>query len=117
MDEQKTILSIVEGIEKREREIAESLLLLKQIAVSLDSTQKVKGNPVYTIHIKDCFLSHRAIGVLVESKINYLGELCAIEPSVLCRYKNCGKKTIAELEALLVKHGLYWGDTTYLDSL
>jgi DNA-directed RNA polymerase alpha subunit len=111
------ILTMVEELEKKNKEIAEALASLKEIAKTISCEINIDFNPAYTIKMHDCNLSFRARGVLMDVGIHLLGQLCALSRSYFTRQRNCGKKTITELEQVMYKHGLCWGDTTYVEAL
>lgn len=111
------ILTMVEELEKKNKEIAEALVSLKEIARTISCAKNIEANPAYTIKMHDINLSFRARGVLMDAGIHLLGQLCALSRSFFTRQKNCGSKTITELEEVMERHGLFWGDTTYIEAV
>jgi len=57
----------------------------------------------------DLDLSVRALNCLKAADIETLGELVTFNKNDLLKFRNFGKKSLAELEELLASKGLYFG--------
>ncbi len=57
----------------------------------------------------DLDLSVRALNCLKQADVETLGELCSLNKSDLLKFRNFGKKSLTELEALLQEHNLDFG--------
>ena len=57
----------------------------------------------------DLDLSVRALNCLKAAQVENLGELCSFNKNDLLKFRNFGKKSLTELEALLVKNNLEFG--------
>ena len=53
--------------------------------------------------------SVRALNCLTQADVETLGELCCLNKSDLLKFRNFGKKSLTELEALLADHNLEFG--------
>ena len=89
---------------------------------SLSIERTVDGVPdnILTKKLVDCNLSVRALnclrdykeyvdGKLVERPIKTVGDLTRIHKTDLLKMRNCGKKTLREVDDLLAELGLEWG--------
>lgn len=89
---------------------------------SLSVERTVDGVPdnILTKKLVDCNLSVRALnclrdykeyvdGKLVERPIKTVGDLTRIHKTDLLKMRNCGKKTLREVDDLLTELGLEWG--------
>ena len=59
--------------------------------------------------LEDLDLSVRAYNCLKAAKINSLGELVKYDTHELLKFRNFGKKSLVEIEELLVEKGLTFG--------
>ena len=59
--------------------------------------------------LEDLDLSVRAYNCLKAAKINSLGELVRYDTHELLKFRNFGKKSLVEIEELLVEKGLTFG--------
>ena len=57
----------------------------------------------------DLDLSVRALNCLKQADVDTLGELCCLNKSDLLKFRNFGKKSLTELEALLANNNLEFG--------
>ena len=59
-----------------------------------------RNSAITHLHVDDFGLSLRAYGVLVDLEVETVSDLVRLNPEELLRHqRNCGKKTIAEIEA------------------
>jgi DNA-directed RNA polymerase subunit alpha len=59
--------------------------------------------------LTDLDLSVRAYNCLKAADIKTLGDLAALEVSDMMKFRNFGKKSLTELEALIAEKGLTFG--------
>ena len=59
--------------------------------------------------LTDLDLSVRAYNCLKAADIRTLGDLAALEVSDMMKFRNFGKKSLTELEALIAEKGLTFG--------
>jgi DNA-directed RNA polymerase subunit alpha len=59
--------------------------------------------------LSDMYLSVRALNCLKTSEIETLADLVRLQRNDLMKFRNFGKKSLTELDALLTKHNLYFG--------
>ena len=64
---------------------------------------------ILDIPLNDLDLSVRAYNCCKENGIRTLGQLAELEAAAIIKFKNCGKKTLHELEELLKEQGLHFG--------
>ena len=89
---------------------------------SLPVERTVEGVPdsILTKRLVDCNLSVRALnclhsyheiidGKIVDSPIETVGDLTRLHKTDLLKMRNCGKKTLIEVDELLKEFGLEWG--------
>ncbi len=79
--------------EERERQICESDDLLKLLRT----------------RIVDCDLSVRALNCLKCAEIETIGDLCKCQKLALLKFRNFGKRSLAELDDFIESIGLQWG--------
>jgi DNA-directed RNA polymerase subunit alpha len=60
-------------------------------------------------NLEDMDLSVRAYNCLKAAKINSLEELVSFNTNDLLKFRNFGKKSLVEIEALLIEKGLSFG--------
>ena len=107
--------------ERLRARIATLELNAKNLA-SLTVERTVEGVPdsILTKRLVDCNLSVRALnclhsyheiidGKLVDSPIETVGDLTRLHKTDLLKMRNCGKKTLIEVDELLKELGLEWG--------
>ena len=62
--------------------------------------------------LTDMNLSVRALNCLKAAEVDTLGDLVSLQKSELLKFRNFGRKSLAELDDLLVQHGLNFGTDT-----
>ncbi len=87
-------ISVESGSEPTDEGIDEEVLRMRQLL-------KTK--------LVDLDLSVRALNCLKQADVETLGELCSLNKSDLLKFRNFGKKSLTELEALLQEHNLDFG--------
>ena len=67
-------------------------------------------NPKLDIKIEDCNLSVRTTNICKANGINTLGDLCKLHKTDWLKFRNSGRKSLAELDDLLHDNGLDWAE-------
>jgi DNA-directed RNA polymerase subunit alpha len=94
-------------------------MLISDENITFDDDSKKEDNVVdeHILHMRkllktsleDMDLSVRAYNCLKAAKINSLSELVQYETHELLKFRNFGKKSLVEIEELLVNKGLSFG--------
>jgi len=108
-----------EAIKEASRILIQHLMLITDENISFDDASKSDDNVVdeHTLHMRkllktsleDLDLSVRAYNCLKAAKINSLGEMVQYETHELLKFRNFGKKSLVEIEELLLTKGLHFG--------
>lgn len=72
------------------------------------SNNAQEENSILSMRISDCDLSVRALCCLKNAGISTVGELIKCNKYYLLKYRNFGKKSLAEIEDFLESNGLNW---------
>ena len=76
------------------------------VKVKVEEEIEVEGKPrLHMITIYDADLSVRTSNALRLAKIATLGQIYDMGPAELSRYRNCGRKSIRELDELFISLG------------
>lgn len=108
-----------DAIKEASKILVQHLLLLTDETITLD-VQEVKKEKVVDEHIvymrkllltplEDLDLSVRAFNCLKTAKIETLEELVQFDTNDLLKFRNFGRKSLVEIEELLVEKGLSFG--------
>jgi DNA-directed RNA polymerase subunit alpha len=94
-------------------------MLITDEHISFDSPVTIENEMVdeHVLHMRkllktpleDMDLSVRAFNCLKAAKINSLEELVTFNTNDLLKFRNFGKKSLVEIEALLIEKGLSFG--------
>jgi len=108
-----------EAVKEASRILIHHLMLISDENISFDDAAKGEDNIVdeHTLHMRkllktsleDLDLSVRAYNCLKAAKINTLGEMVQYETHELLKFRNFGKKSLVEIEELLLTKGLHFG--------
>lgn len=95
------------------REI-ENKLAAYQIAEKIDqrrSTQNIEGfsSDIFNTRLVDCNLSVRSLNCIKAADIDTIADLVIYSKSDLLKFRNFGKKSLAELDDLVEQLGLHFG--------
>ena len=82
---------------------------LKKIGESEENTKKNRVNPILYKLVDELELTVRAANCLKSENIHYIGDLVERPESELLRTPNLGRKSLAEIKAVLASHGLALG--------
>ncbi|MBM4211831.1 MAG: DNA-directed RNA polymerase subunit alpha [Gammaproteobacteria bacterium] len=82
---------------------------LRRIDESEESTKKNRVNPILYKLVDELELTVRAANCLKSENIHYIGDLVQRPESELLRTPNLGRKSLAEIKAVLASHGLALG--------
>lgn len=82
---------------------------LLELKRELDTVIKYRKDKNYVL-ITDINYSVRACLVLRAAGIKYVEELATLKRTDCLKWRNCGWRTMKELEVLLKEHGLKWLD-------
>ncbi len=108
-----------EAIKEAARILIQHLMLISDENITFD-TKPDPGEEIVDEHIlhmrkllktnlEDLDLSVRAYNCLKAAKINSLGELVQYDTAELIKFRNFGKKSLMEIEELVIKNGLSFG--------
>ncbi|HQW11571.1 MAG TPA: DNA-directed RNA polymerase subunit alpha [Saprospiraceae bacterium] len=108
-----------EAVKEASRILIHHLMLITDENISFDDAAKGEDSVVdeHTLHMRkllktsleDLDLSVRAYNCLKAAKINSLGEMVQYETHELLKFRNFGKKSLVEIEELLLTKGLHFG--------
>ena len=109
MERAEEILSDNEAL-RRKNELLTRIMknIEKENGISLLPKDKEEED-LLTKDIRRCDISIRAKNVLHAIGINTIGELVQVRKSQLRGVRNCGEKTLDELDNFIRSHGLKWG--------
>lgn len=108
-----------EAVKEAARVLIQHLMLITDEHISFDTPATTETEMVdeYVLHMRkllktpleDLDLSVRAFNCLKAAKINSLDELVQFNTNDLLKFRNFGKKSLVEIEALLHEKGLSFG--------
>jgi DNA-directed RNA polymerase subunit alpha len=108
-----------EAIKEASKILIQHLMLISDENISFETPMKEEDNVVdeHILHMRkllktsleDLDLSVRAYNCLKAAKINTLYELVRYDMNELLKFRNFGKKSLVEIEELLVEKGLTFG--------
>ncbi len=108
-----------DAVKEASRILIQHLMLITDENISLDDDSSREENIVdeHILHMRkllktsleDMDLSVRAYNCLKAAKIDSLSELVKFETHELLKFRNFGKKSLVEIEALLIEKGLTFG--------
>ena len=108
-----------EAIKEASRILIQHLMLITDENITFNDSTSREENVVdeHILHMRkllktsleDLDLSVRAYNCLKAAKINTLGELVKFDTHELLKFRNFGKKSLVEIEELLVNKGLTFG--------
>ena len=108
-----------EAVKQASRILIQHLMLITDENITFDTPQTVENEMVdeTVLHLRkllktpleDMDLSVRAFNCLKAAKINSLEELVSFNTNDLLKFRNFGKKSLVEIEALLHEKGLSFG--------
>ena len=96
-------------LDSREREIEElmqQITDLKSRCSVEDGAEQTTNNSILMMPIRDIDFSTRTWNALVTAEIETIGDLVKCRRDDLLKYRNFGKKSLAEIEDWLEAHGL-----------
>lgn len=126
-DYEKLIIEIVtdgtihpeESIKEAAKILIQHLMLISDENISFDSKEKIEEDVVdeHVLHMRkllktpleDMDLSVRAFNCLKAAKIGSLAELVKYDTNELLKFRNFGRKSLMEIEALINEKGLHFG--------
>lgn len=126
-DYEKLVLEVVtdgtihpeDAIKDASRILIQHLMLISDENITFDLPGKKQEDNVdeHVLHMRkilktpleDLDLSVRAYNCLKAAKINSLSELVSYDTNELLKFRNFGKKSLVEIEALINEKGLYFG--------
>lgn len=127
VDFEKLVLDVItdgtlhpeEAVKEASRILIQHLMLITDENITFDTPQTVENEMVdeTVLHLRkllktpleDMDLSVRAFNCLKAAKINSLEELVSFNTNDLLKFRNFGKKSLVEIEALLHEKGLSFG--------
>lgn len=108
-----------EAVKEASKIMIQHLMLISDDNITFDSLEKSDEDMVdeHVLHMRkllktpleDLDLSVRAYNCLKAAKINTLEELVTFNTNDLLKFRNFGKKSLVEIEALLIEKGLSFG--------
>ncbi len=108
-----------EAIKEAAKILIQHLMLISDENISFDSQDKVEEDTVdeHVLHMRkllktpleDLDLSVRAYNCLKAARINNLAELVRYDTNELLKFRNFGRKSLMEIEALINEKGLHFG--------
>jgi DNA-directed RNA polymerase subunit alpha len=126
-DYEKLVLEVVtdgtihpeEAIKDASRILIQHLMLISDENITFDLPGKKQEDSVdeHVLHMRkilktpleDMDLSVRAYNCLKAAKINSLSELVSYDTNELLKFRNFGRKSLVEIEALINEKGLHFG--------
>lgn len=108
-----------EAIKEASKILIQHLMLISDENITFDTTDKQEDDVVdeHILHMRkilktpleDLDLSVRAYNCLKAAKINSLADLVQYDTNELLKFRNFGKKSLVEIEALINEKGLSFG--------
>jgi DNA-directed RNA polymerase subunit alpha len=108
-----------EAIKEAAKILIQHLMLISDENISFDNQDKVEEDAVdeHVLHMRkllktpleDLDLSVRAYNCLKAARINNLSELVRYDTNELLKFRNFGRKSLMEIEALINEKGLHFG--------
>lgn len=108
-----------EAVKEASRILIQHMMLISDENITFDLPGKKQEESVdeQALHIRkilktpleDLDLSVRAYNCLKAAKINSLSELVSYDTNELLKFRNFGKKSLVEIEALIIEKGLHFG--------
>ena len=108
-----------DAIKEASRILIQHLMLITDEHITFNTVGEKEANVVdeHTLHIRkllktpleDLDLSVRAYNCLKAAKINSLAELVKYDTNELLKFRNFGKKSLVEIEAMVLDKGLQFG--------
>ena len=108
-----------EAIKEAARILIQHLMLISDENITFDSKEKKEDDVVdeHILHMRkllktpleDLDLSVRAYNCLKAAKIGWLSELVKYDTNELLKFRNFGRKSLMEIEALINEKGLHFG--------
>ena len=108
-----------EAIKEAARILIQHLMLISDENITFDSKEKKEDDVVdeHILHMRkllktpleDLDLSVRAYNCLKAAKIGSLSELVKYDTNELLKFRNFGRKSLMEIEALINEKGLHFG--------
>jgi DNA-directed RNA polymerase subunit alpha len=108
-----------DAIKDASRILIQHLMLISDENITFDLPGKKQEDSVdeHVLHMRkilkspleDMDLSVRAYNCLKAAKINSLSELVSYDTNELLKFRNFGKKSLVEIEALINEKGLHFG--------
>jgi DNA-directed RNA polymerase subunit alpha len=108
-----------EAIKEAAKILIQHLMLISDENISFDSQDRVQEDAVdeHILHMRkllktpleDMDLSVRAYNCLKAARINSLSELVKYDTNELLKFRNFGRKSLMEIEALINEKGLHFG--------
>lgn len=108
-----------EAIKESAKILIQHLMLISDEHISFDTPVDSQEDVVdeHVLHMRKLFktpledldLSVRAYNCLKAAKINNLSELVQYDTNQLIKFRNFGKKSLMEIEALIIEKGLHFG--------
>jgi DNA-directed RNA polymerase subunit alpha len=100
-----------EAVKEASRILIQHLMLITDEHITFDAPAAVENEMVdeHILHMRKLLLSVRAFNCLKAAKINSLEELVSFNTNDLLKFRNFGKKSLVEIEALLHEKGLHFG--------
>lgn len=108
-----------DAIKEASRILIQHLMLITDEHITFNTSGEKETNVVdeHTLHIRkllktpleDLDLSVRAYNCLKAAKINSLAELVKYDTNELLKFRNFGKKSLVEIEAMVLDKGLQFG--------
>lgn len=126
-DYEKLIIEVItdgtihpeEAVKEASRILIQHMMLISDENITFDLPGKKQEESVdeQALHIRkilktpleDMDLSVRAYNCLKAAKINSLSELVSFDTNALLKFRNFGKKSLVEIEALIIEKGLHFG--------
>ena len=85
-----------------------------EISLTMDCTvhqdEPQADNETLAKRIEDCNLSVRTTNLCKANGIDTLGDLCKLHQTDWLNFRNCGRKSLKELDNLLHNNGLDWAE-------
>lgn len=108
-----------EAIKEAAKILIQHLILVSDENITFDSEDKAQEEVVdeHVLHMRkilktpleDLDLSVRAYNCLKAAKINSLAELVQYDTNELLKFRNFGRKSLVEIEELIIEKGLHFG--------
>lgn len=108
-----------DAIKQAARILIQHLMLVSDENITFDTKEKIQEDVVdeHVLHMRkllktpleDLDLSVRAYNCLKAAKIGSLSELVKYDTNELLKFRNFGRKSLMEIEALIIEKGLHFG--------